>query len=184
MMVLLSMSKKLKESGYMKLIHLSLILTLTLIITPAYGEKDLPNFSQYKIQESEKMTEKEKPAPVDLKSYEGARTYRTKLREGAKEGPNFAGHYTIVTYGCGTQCRESWVIDAKTGKIIDRFESSLESKYELDSRLLIVNAPDPELKKANQDYPGQPVFRSLETIYKVLKDGKFETVYKAKWDDL
>jgi hypothetical protein len=165
----------------MKFVQFIIITTLFLVPT-VYADAVLPNFSQYKIQDSEKMTEK--PAPVDLSSYEGARTYRTKLREGAKAGPNFAGHYTIVTYGCGTQCQDNWVIDAKTGKIIDRFESSIGSKYQPESNLLIINAPDPDLKKAYQDYPDQPILGDLETVFKVIKDGKFETVYKTKWNTL
>ncbi len=43
-----------------------------------------------------------KPARVDLESHPLAKRYRTRLREGAAEGPNFAGHFTIVGWGCGT----------------------------------------------------------------------------------
>jgi len=32
------------------------------------------------------------------------REYRTMLRKGAKKGPNFASHFTVVQWGCGTQC--------------------------------------------------------------------------------
>ncbi|MBI3935017.1 MAG: hypothetical protein HY316_10025 [Acidobacteria bacterium] len=32
-------------------------------------------------------------------------------------GPNFAGHYFVVTWGCGTGCLRMAVVDAITGKI-------------------------------------------------------------------
>jgi hypothetical protein len=57
-----------------------------------------------------------KPAPVKLSTAE-ARRYRTVIREGAREGPNFAGHYTIVTWGCGAGCVQFAIVDAKTGAV-------------------------------------------------------------------
>lgn len=46
-----------------------------------------------------------------------ARMYRTRLREWATEKVNFAGHYILVTWGCGTGCVQIMFIDAKTGKV-------------------------------------------------------------------
>ena len=43
--------------------------------------------------------------------------YRTRLREGAAEGPNFAGRYTVVIWGCGTGCAQMGVVDSKTGRV-------------------------------------------------------------------
>src|SRR5205807_983842 len=47
----------------------------------------------------------------------GARTYRTRLREAAKGKPNFAGHFIVTGWGCGTECLEGAIIDAKTGRV-------------------------------------------------------------------
>ena len=58
-----------------------------------------------------------KRAPVNLRSARGAGSYRTRLREGAKEGINFAGHYTLVQWGCGTGCLDAAIIDGKTGRV-------------------------------------------------------------------
>ncbi|MBI4479763.1 MAG: hypothetical protein HY651_07040 [Acidobacteria bacterium] len=33
------------------------------------------------------------------------------------EGPNFAGHYFVITWGCGTGCLGIVVVDAITGRI-------------------------------------------------------------------
>jgi hypothetical protein len=85
-----------------------------------------------------------------LLSTPDARAFRTHLREGAKEGPNFAGHYTIVGWGCGTGCEHFAIIDAQTGRVY--FSDTLSTatynlvenieeaglKYRLDSKLLIL----------------------------------------------
>ncbi len=158
-------------------------LFLTCVMSSAsYAESSLPDFSTYLVPETKVL--KEKPAPVDLSSHEGAKTYKTKLEEGAKEGPNFAGHYTVIAIGCGTQCQDNWVIDAKTGKIVDKFPSIVGTKQQLDSALLVINPPDPDLKKAYEEHPDQPLLGEMETTYEVMKDGKFDVVHKDKWVNL
>ena len=57
-----------------------------------------------------------KPAPVLLESPK-AKLYRTVLRKGAKGGPNFAGHYTVIAWGCGLDSFELAVVGAMTGKV-------------------------------------------------------------------
>ena len=50
-----------------------------------------------------------------------ARLYRTQLRDaarlGAASGPNFAGHYRLATWGCGTGCLNWGLVDLKTGRV-------------------------------------------------------------------
>ncbi|HEX7956910.1 MAG TPA: hypothetical protein VF508_08215, partial [Pyrinomonadaceae bacterium] len=86
------------------------------------------------------------PAPVRLRSRRD-RNYRTMLREGASAGPNFAGRYTFVHWGCGTGCAQMGVVDAKTGRvyfppveymdIVDTENEAERSRwFRLDSRLL------------------------------------------------
>jgi len=45
------------------------------------------------------------------------RLFRSAIREAAAKGPNFAGHYTIAEWGCGSGCMSSAVVDAVTGKV-------------------------------------------------------------------
>jgi len=70
-----------------------------------------------------------------------ARQYKTAIREAAKDGPDFAGHYTIAAWGCGSQCSNFSVIDALTGKVYippDDVSFSLGGPiYRLDSTLLV-----------------------------------------------
>jgi hypothetical protein len=49
----------------------------------------------------------------------GQRRFRTRIREAAREGPNFAGHYTIAEWGCGTSCVSISVVDAETGTVYE-----------------------------------------------------------------
>jgi hypothetical protein len=58
-----------------------------------------------------------RPARVDLTSDSDAPRFRTRLTEGAAEGPNFAGHFTIITWGCGTQCVVDALVDARSGRV-------------------------------------------------------------------
>ena len=58
-----------------------------------------------------------KPAPVNIKSHPKAGTWRIRLKEGSKEGPNFADHITIVTWGCGTDCSQIAFVDARNGQV-------------------------------------------------------------------
>ena len=44
--------------------------------------------------------------------------YRTAISNGFKENPIAAGHYVVITVGCGTSCTFHWVGDVRAGKIM------------------------------------------------------------------
>lgn len=81
------------------------------------------------------------------------RMFRSAIREAAAKGPNFAGHYTIAEWGCGSGCMSSVVVDAVTGKVfaapfrilsmpLPESEGGHEYEgavYQLKSRLLIAD---------------------------------------------
>lgn len=96
-----------------------------------------------------------------------AHRYRTVLREGAKLGPNFAGHYTIIEIGCGAAIVCPAIMDAKTGRVffppelksaeallMDTGETNVDAlNYRPDSRLLIiVGTPNENLKNEGMTY--------------------------------
>jgi len=56
-------------------------------------------------------------AKPDVRSPMRSRIFRTMIREGAKSGVNFAGHYSIVSWGCGSGCQGLAVVDAMSGKV-------------------------------------------------------------------
>ena len=87
-----------------------------------------------------------KNAPVVLSKKD--RIYRTRLKEAAKQKPNFAGHYILTTWGCGMECLMGAVIDAKTGKVYqipfticcwgdDISEDFKPIEFKLDSKLMV-----------------------------------------------
>lgn len=73
-----------------------------------------PRLDSYRVAPELERT----PTPLDLASYPGARRFRTVLRNGARRGPNFAGHYTVVSWGCGSPCTEFVIVNGWTGKIV------------------------------------------------------------------
>ena len=89
-----------------------------------------------------------KPHKVDLTSDPDAKMYRTSLREQTKKGVNFAGHYTVVIWGCGTSTQAFAIVDVLTGKVYFSSELPFVSwagwweeeyglKFRKDSNLLI-----------------------------------------------
>ena len=108
----------------------------------ARAETPAPRFEDYPAREIYKGP----PAPVRLDS-RMARMFRTRLREDSRRGPNFAGRYTVVIWGCGSGCAQMGVVDARTGRvyfppveymdIIDMEDEAERSRwFRLDSRLL------------------------------------------------
>ena len=71
-----------------------------------------------------------KPVPPVLAT-PGQRRFRTRIREGAAQGPNFAGHFTIAEWGCGSACIDAAVVDARTGKVRDMPFEHLGYAYSL-----------------------------------------------------
>jgi hypothetical protein len=95
--------------------------------------KGAPQFDQYKVNKIYKG----KPAVPVLRTPED-REYRTRIREGAKAGPNFAGHYTVVDIGCGTECASFIIVDAASGRVFSgaQKEYTCAPTFKVDSRLL------------------------------------------------
>jgi hypothetical protein len=85
------------------------------IITAAdLSDVKAPTFGEYPTKTQETF----QTASFDLKSNPVASTYRTILREQIAEGPNYAGHYRVAFWGCGTTCAMFAVLDLKTGRVI------------------------------------------------------------------
>lgn len=92
-----------------------------------------------------------RPAPVRLETAAYGRAYRTKLREGAARGPDFAGHYTVVLWGCGSGCQIVAVVDARTGRLSAQTLHTMNGvSFRRASALLVADPIDP----ANPAPPG------------------------------
>ena len=84
------------------------------------------------------------PAAPLLGTAPYGRVFRTKLREGAREGPNFAGDFTVVLWGCGSGCQIVSIVDARTGRLSRQTLHTMNGvTFQRDSRLLIADPIDP-----------------------------------------
>lgn len=108
-----------------------------------FAQKKALAFKDYSVNEIYKG----KTAPVKITR--DNRDYRTRLNAAAKnEKPNFAGHYILTFWECGTECFTGAVIDAKTGKVyfwglISNWNNKADDDnnpidYKLNSKLLIL----------------------------------------------
>ena len=98
--------------------------------------RHMPRFQNFRVE----LHPAGHPAPVDLASARGAHKFRTVLRLGARKGPNFADHFTVVTWGCGSPCVEVAVVDARTGAVYMPDKAfARPPMYRRDSRLLVVD---------------------------------------------
>ena len=101
-----------------------------------------------------KTTFKEYPATVyngpladpDFSTNPDAKVFIPRIKDACANGINFAGHYTLVLWGCGTACQSGVVVDRITGRIFDGYISSVGSEFKKDSNMIIKNigAIDPD----------------------------------------
>lgn len=139
----------------MNLKHLLPLFFTTFIFLTGYSPKLLSqsvnNFPTFESFAVDKVT-CNSSVPVNLSNNPNAYKFRTVLTEGAKQGVNFAGHYTIVTWGCGTSCQVLAVIDRQTGQVyFPEIVASVGFDYKIYSSLLIVN-PSQNLQEVPEEY--------------------------------
>jgi len=115
------------------------------------------------------------------------RLFRTRIREEAKKGPNFSGHYTVVAWGCGMDSYMLVVVDAITGKVyeppfkcltlaggfglpIPGLEDRQNPGFRIDSKLLLtIGVEDKENVEAKD---------RVAVIY-LFEDNKFKPIYQV-----
>ena len=113
-----------------------------LILLPALllSETPAPRFKDYPAQG--KFNAKNSPVLLTTKQ---DREFRTQLRSAARQHPNFAGHYIVAAWGCGSTCLMGAVIDANTGEVLWfphticcwPVEVSRPIVYRIDSTLIV-----------------------------------------------
>ena len=81
--------------------------------TGKFDAKHPPRFEDFPV------TENWNPPPAPLKlTTRSERMFRTQLTNAQKEPPNFAGHYRMPYWGCGSVCAAAALVDLKTGDVI------------------------------------------------------------------
>jgi hypothetical protein len=75
-----------------------------------------------------------------------AKMFNTQIKQGCESlGVNFAGHFTIIEWGCGTSCQRIAIIDRINGDILfskipfDTLDGHCGLDFRKDSRMIIVN---------------------------------------------
>jgi hypothetical protein len=174
---------KLTHAAAGRSVIVAMILSLALAASaPSHSAQEknnqsekVPRFSDYPVKDIYRG----KPAAVNLTSHPLARTFRTVLREGAEKGPNFAGHFTVVLWGCGAGCQSFAIVEANSGKVMfmtSEKEKILEAvvglDYKLDSSLLIVNP----IAALEAEDPASNL-RSEDCRYYVWRGTKLELVF-------
>ena len=138
----------------------AIILALTAIVAGAFAGGDkAPRYQDFAVTNIFKG----KPAEVDLSSHPQARSYRTELKRQAARGPDFAGHYKIAIWGCGTACAAFAIVDSQTGHVYflpelpyvtftDWDYTNSDLQFHIDSRLLVLHGSPKEQPKVGTFY--------------------------------
>ena len=124
----------------MKLNYLIIVFSLIYI----HGKAQSPSFNQYRVS-----LYKGSKASLKIKGNDLAERYKTTIsniyysKKAVKNwqatGLNFGGHYCFVSWGCGSPCQESAIVDLKTGLVYQGPTASLGYKFNRLSRLVIIN---------------------------------------------
>jgi hypothetical protein len=112
------------------------------------------------------------------------------LRGTVALGANFAGHYAVNWWGCGTECMRIGIVDLKTGNVyMSPFAAQVGIDSHVSSRLLIVNPPA-MLKEEFGDGPLPADYfqaryylwrnEKLVLIYPSELKGKLNDIYSEK----
>ena len=81
--------------------------------------------------------------PVDFSSHPIAERFHEKITETVgRQGLNFAGRYSLVSWSCGKDCQNVAIVDLKTGAVYTGPAATNGYAFQKRSRLLVVNPPD------------------------------------------
>jgi len=78
-------------------------------------------------------------ADPDFSTDPDAKRFITRIKNECANGINYAGHYTLVIWGCGSPCQSGVIVDRKTGKIYGGYGTALGSEFKKDSKMIIRN---------------------------------------------
>ncbi|MDM9628427.1 hypothetical protein QTL95_21245 [Rhizobium sp. S152] len=114
-------------------------------------------------------------------------SFRTRIRDGMREGPNFAGHYSLIQIGCGAGCSFVIVGDNKTGRPSNFPRGGEDNMYlaldfKRDSRLVAAQWFDYDTDRCFLEY-----FDFAGGMWKVLSKfdiGPMDTCYKSISENL
>ncbi len=162
-----------------QLILLVLVLTVGVSGEPGKRRPDFKEFPARKVYRG-------RPAPPKLNKDQ--RMFRTVIRRGARMKVEFAGHYTVPQWGCGSACSDFAIVDSTNGTVYDGFvvtdfplewfeqhtnEDFDRLEFHPDSRLLKINGCPNEHDCGFYDYV-MVEGKGLKLVRKELLPEKFQ----------
>lgn len=146
------------------------IFLLLLILSSAHAvaQSEAPKFEDFAASPS-----RAKLTRIDFASHEQGDVIKERLEYHVGEPVNYAGHYRLAIFGCGTMCQTFAAIQVSSGKIVDLVTASFGGCFKPDSQLLILN-PDLASNYGDQ-IPGW-----ANTIYYRITPFGFKELYKTK----
>lgn len=161
------------------------VIALDLLATMLAAQRR-PRFEDYPVQENWDG----RRAPLQLRSA-SERLFKTNLRNAAAEPPNFAGHYVLATWGCGSNCAAGAFIDLATGRIMQPPHTHGSTGWErwifkggmyngsalttrVDSRLFLLRTGLNYIEEIDDVVP--------DSYYFVLESGRFRLIRHIRAD--
>ncbi|HEY9099574.1 MAG TPA: hypothetical protein VIN38_11950 [Thiobacillus sp.] len=98
-----------------------------------------PGFDQFRVKEVFNGPY----AKPDINSSLTGKRFRTVIQNAYVREPDFAGHYRVISWGCGSNCHVFVLVDMKTGQLIHApGPASLDAEYHVDSALFVIDPQD------------------------------------------
>ena len=168
------MNKKSSFKLNLILVLLSLVVSKYLMAAPVSRNSE-PQFSEFPAQ-TVKITSPKKP----ILSSNLARRYKTIISNSMADEPNFAGHYRVVAWGCGTDCRGFAIVNLLSGKTytlpslesVDGVMGNDEDRlsYRPDSKLFVINGLRNEVDEGKFYYLWKNGKLNFLSKYPLIKD--------------
>ncbi len=86
---------------------------------------------------------KGKVPPLNFSTCEWGKRYITRTKNDVEDSAEFAGYYAFASWGCGSPCQMCSIIDLRTGNVYSGPSAQGGYEYRSDSRILVVNPPEP-----------------------------------------
>ena len=170
----------------MKLAHHQTLLIILVVLSAgsaSVAQQPAPKFADYPTR----ITKTKSSVKVKVYSTSDTSCFGTMLRQTARQGVRFAGHYAIDYWGCGTNCARIGIVDLNNGRAyVSPFYVGIAGggqhksiKTEAGSKLVLVNDPEVVREEYGDAAPEEfaPVYL-LWTGKQLLpiREGKVESV--------
>jgi hypothetical protein len=140
-------------------IFASFILFQSTVLFAVTANDSLTFHTKYKFNDFKCDVEKAAQQELNFNSNSPAQNYKTVIVKSYKaKAVNFAGHYVLISWGCGSPCQSGVIVDRLTGNIYDLPGASLGYSFLNSSRMLIVNPPSSTGKYIDCSYCKPEVF--------------------------